>query len=340
MSIVLQSKNPILLEGLWGLGKTQLAEKFCEKYGYRHAYEPFHTYTTNLDEIKDLDRWYLEKHFSRISLFESESPVLVERSLLSTFAFLYALNKELPDEKYVRFLKDEMSKRKVLLVYLFSDQHIDIDVDNSKNYSHLIQAIIQDNEIRRRYDEWFTAILPNKYGIVPLVLPITEKGVRKSADTLATQVALSLQHKRVAQVNVVCFSRQSIAGQTGPAVLVLKRNAEKGGFWQTVTGGIKPGEDLIDAAKREVEEETSFVVPQIWPTGFSYSFMGNDEYELREYVLGAEIGDPTGLILSMEHSAYEWLAPETAVARIKYEGNKDAIWKVCTEMERSRGPLH
>lgn len=39
-------------------------------------------------------------------------------------------------------------------------------------------------------------------------------------------------------------------------VLILKRTPERSGYWQPVCGGVTPGEKLVDAVMREVEEET------------------------------------------------------------------------------------
>jgi 8-oxo-dGTP pyrophosphatase MutT (NUDIX family) len=40
------------------------------------------------------------------------------------------------------------------------------------------------------------------------------------------------------------------------SVLVLKRTPERSGYWQPVCGGVENGEDMIEAALREVSEET------------------------------------------------------------------------------------
>ena len=39
-------------------------------------------------------------------------------------------------------------------------------------------------------------------------------------------------------------------------ILLLKTIPGRGGFWQSVTGKVEPGESLCDAARRELHEET------------------------------------------------------------------------------------
>ncbi len=43
-------------------------------------------------------------------------------------------------------------------------------------------------------------------------------------------------------------------------ILLIER-AKHPGFWQSVTGSVEPGESLLDAARREVAEETGIVAP-------------------------------------------------------------------------------
>lgn len=147
--------------------------------------------------------------------------------------------------------------------------------------------------------------------------------------TLDSKNEEQLKASRVAQVNIVCFMR---GGKGDIKILTLKRSEQKGGFWQTVTGGIHVGEDYLAAAKRETEEETGISDCEVFPTEFYYSFMGDDGYELTEYVFGCEIKNPSLVKLSSEHTAMEWLSPEDAKSRMKYDDNKTAIDAVCKKI--------
>jgi 8-oxo-dGTP pyrophosphatase MutT (NUDIX family) len=112
----------------------------------------------------------------------------------------------------------------------------------------------------------------------------------------------------------------------------LKRTPERGDFWQTVTGGIHIGESLLQAAYRELREETSLTEATLslfW-TNIKYSFMGNDGYLLDEYVFEAKVQDASGFKMSTEHNAFDWLSPADAATRVRFENNSAAIQNLHT----------
>ncbi len=122
--------------------------------------------------------------------------------------------------------------------------------------------------------------------------------------------------------------------------LLLKRTEERGGFWQGVTGHPEQKEKIIDGAKRELLEETSFIPSFIFQTVFSYTIKldekdkamyppGTDE--LTEYVFVARIDqedEPT--IDPYEHVEWKWCSFEEALETLLWEENKEALKHVYT----------
>ncbi|MHA1347908.1 MAG: NUDIX hydrolase [Candidatus Heimdallarchaeaceae archaeon] len=125
--------------------------------------------------------------------------------------------------------------------------------------------------------------------------------------------------------------------------LLLKRTKERGGFWQGVTGHTERSEKIIDGAKRELLEETSFIPKFIFQTEYSYSIKINEEMkdqfppettELLEHVFLARIDqedDPT--IDSLEHVDWKWCSYREALELLKWEENKKAL-EYCNDLLR------
>ena len=321
-------ENSIIIEGLWNAGKTSVAQSYCEQFGYTLLLEPTHIQRDGFPIIKDIDLWYIEQHKKRADSLCNSTNIFAERSLFASFAFLYALERPLPSDDLIHYLGDIIQKNAILLVYVQIEQSVlsgrDIEY---KEYSKDIRSILKNPEVRSRYENWYNNILPLEYGISPLVVNATyQEGISRSVSDITNEIHLVLKCNRIAQINVVCFTKSQAHGDD-LQILVLKRNQQKGGFWQTITGGVHVGENLHNAAKREVMEEIGLSDndARLFPTTLSYSFMGDDGYVLKEYVFGCEISDSSKIHISDEHDSFEWIPPREALNRVAWEGNKKAI---------------
>ena len=122
-------------------------------------------------------------------------------------------------------------------------------------------------------------------------------------------------------------------GEDGREYLLLHRITKEGAFWQGVTGALEEEETLLQAAAREVLEETEFRPTEIRSLDFSYRFPVIDEWresygpgpdEVVEHVFVAEVdgSDPT---LSWEHDDWGWHTPAEAVGMLKWPNNVEGL---------------
>ena len=108
----------------------------------------------------------------------------------------------------------------------------------------------------------------------------------------------------------------------GARALLLRRVPARGGFWQPVTGRLEPGETPLQAAARELAEETGFTVP-VRPAGYRHAFAWGVARPPRvawETVHLARVPEGAAPRLSEEHDAWEWLELPAALARVPFAG--------------------
>lgn len=108
-------------------------------------------------------------------------------------------------------------------------------------------------------------------------------------------------------------------------------------IWQAISGGVEDDETLIETVKREVLEETSMVVNDIFELSSVSSIpvvnvtgefsWGNDVYVVTEYSFGV-FTENSDIKLSSEHKQYEWFTFDEAYEKLKFDSNKTALWEL------------
>jgi lipoyl(octanoyl) transferase len=117
-------------------------------------------------------------------------------------------------------------------------------------------------------------------------------------------------------------------------VLVLKRSASRGGFWQPVTGAVEAGEAPVEAAAREVAEETG-LRGELRGLGYERDFRIDPELLTDEGGIRPKINRETAFALRVEsdsvrlspqeHDEYQWVAPDHAKELLRWNGNRKAL---------------
>lgn len=117
-------------------------------------------------------------------------------------------------------------------------------------------------------------------------------------------------------------------------ILLIKRSPGRifPGVWQCVTGGLEPGEGVVDGALRELVEETG-----IGPDGIEAFYtldMANlfyadhrDAIEV-EAVFAAEVRPGVEPQLSIEHDDQRWVSPAEAAELVVWPAYRTAIEQI------------
>jgi len=127
-----------------------------------------------------------------------------------------------------------------------------------------------------------------------------------------------------------------------PEFLLLKRNSQRGGFWQPVTGELEPTDSsLLEAALREVSEETKItkkdiirIIKELHYFEFKEERKGK-EVLFKEHVFAFEISPNIEPIISKEHEKYRWTNITNALKLLKWDSNKEAFHRLVKVLNNS-----
>jgi dATP pyrophosphohydrolase len=111
--------------------------------------------------------------------------------------------------------------------------------------------------------------------------------------------------------------------------LVLQRATNEKlypGLWQIVTGTMKKNESALQAAMRELKEETGLSPKRCWTIPYvdTYFDLAKDTIQLVP-VFAAEFDSSSTLQLSSEHQRSEWLRFEDARKRLVWPGQRHSM---------------
>jgi 8-oxo-dGTP pyrophosphatase MutT (NUDIX family) len=139
---------------------------------------------------------------------------------------------------------------------------------------------------------------------------------------------------------VACWLFRAPVAGAPPEILLIRRAPDRmyPGLWQCVTGKLEADESIVDAALREVDEETGLGEADLEAV-FETDIVNWFHEEARdallcEAVFAARVRPEAEVRLSHEHDAFEWLAPGDAKSRVVWPAYERAIETVAWFVER------
>ena len=95
--------------------------------------------------------------------------------------------------------------------------------------------------------------------------------------------------------------------------------------WETVAGGIEPGERPEDAAVRELREETGLTPERLYSVTVQPFYLHRIDTVQLAVVFAAFVVEPAAVTLGAEHQRHEWLPVDAARARFAWPRERETI---------------
>ena len=126
-------------------------------------------------------------------------------------------------------------------------------------------------------------------------------------------------------IEVCVFKREGPV----PRYLLLRRSNDDRiypGIWQLVTGTMKEGETAVNAAIRELAEESGLKPGRLWVAPHVSTFyVADDDTVHLSPLFAVEVSGSDHLQLSKEHQAFGWYSYEEAQGMLVWPGQRRGL---------------
>ncbi len=121
--------------------------------------------------------------------------------------------------------------------------------------------------------------------------------------------------------------------------LLRSPNLPLAGSWQAVHGSLEPGETAVQAALRELREETGLNAVRFYVVSYvEQIFDPSIDAFLFIPVFAAELPADAEVVISFEHEAAEWCSLEEACKRFVWPNQREAIRRVLEDIAEPVAP--
>jgi dATP pyrophosphohydrolase len=128
--------------------------------------------------------------------------------------------------------------------------------------------------------------------------------------------------------------RPDECGNTHEHLQLLRSKSDfMGGTWQPINGEIEPDETAVDAALRELREETNLVPLEFYKLNHVDIFLIAQTDTLWHRIqFCAIVGRDAKITLNSEHDDFRWISDKDAEASFMWPGDRHAVREIREEV--------
>lgn len=123
-----------------------------------------------------------------------------------------------------------------------------------------------------------------------------------------------------------------VVRRDGKEFLALLRSQAKGGYWNPPAGGVEPGETPLQAAQRELAEETGLLVDVV-DLDLELAYVRPDGGRVRVDAFAAEAPPGWEPVLEDEHVDHRWCSEPEAAGLFAYPEPREALHVAARRLE-------
>ena len=135
--------------------------------------------------------------------------------------------------------------------------------------------------------------------------------------------------------HVTVFVARPDASSTSHAFLQLRRAASDylGGTWQLIRGCMEPGETAVQAAVREMREESGLTAQELYSLGPVETFYLWPTDTLVNSICFCAIVEPASqIILNPEHDDFRWIPRHDLDAQLMWASERRLVPEICRDI--------
>jgi hypothetical protein len=322
----LKKKLPklIIVEGLWGTGKTNFINNINKFGDFKVVLEPDHI---NLKIDKGVSGWYFKEHkriLNDVIKDLNRERIIMDRSIISSAAYQYATKGSFNKDNFLNLFNLINSIDDFVILFFSADRSfLEGKIKDIKN-EEIKNLLLNNRYFYKKYIYFYKNILPKYFNKKIIYLKVNKGKKFKKKEKL---ISLFISNfKRRHKIRSICAA--SLAYYKNKVLLLYDYNYN---HYVIPQGHKKNKEKITDTALRELSEESGYINLKLIKKikKYYYHYYKNDDIIFKEInVFLVKIINKKQVLKKLEeHENYSnhFFTINKAIEKARWKEDKDII---------------